>query len=638
MTTVCLDAYRTKVLGCWLGKAVGGTLGGPVEGKPGPLTLTFYDPVPERMLPNDDLDLQVVWLEEIRRRGLPINRRMMADAWTEHAHFWPDEYGVASDNLTRGIMPPASGAFNNDFGAGMGAAIRSEIWACLAPGDPRLAAAMAREDGCVDHHGEGLHAEVFLAALESAAFIEHDREKLLDTALAMIPAGCRVAQAVSDTRAWWKKLGEWKRVRRNVLDAHGRQNFTDVAQNIAFIVLGWLAGDGDFGKSICTAVNCGCDTDCTGATLGALLGILDPESIGEEWLKPIGRELVLSPSMVGMHHPHTLDDFTDQLAAAAAAVLRYYESPTWISGAVTSPGFPLGSTIRADLIHLAHEVPSRQGLLATEPLVVKITYPEGIAFAPDTPSSCMVAIMNPTETVCSGGLVPRVPAGWSIRLPDSSTGSATMIPFDLAPGESITVALSVTAPDDDVVRAWRERLDLDFVANGLHWTVTAGLLMTTPWARWPIAEVPERAPEPPVNAEPVETAGRFQAIPEQATAFVARFKLPQERKVRFVIQAPREVRAWVDGVEIVQHDGTYLVPAVHRPGNTKGDIDLRRGWHTLTIALGKESTGRTFAESARRDAKSEELFVGLGDGPTWAWIPDVEWGPPASHIQDRART
>jgi ADP-ribosylation/crystallin J1 len=42
-------------------------------------------------------------------------------------------------------------------------------------------------------------------------------------------------------------------------------------------VLGLLAGEGDFGKSLCIAVNCGNDTDCTGATLGAPLGILYPD-------------------------------------------------------------------------------------------------------------------------------------------------------------------------------------------------------------------------------------------------------------------------------------------------------------------------------------------------------------------------
>ena len=44
---------RKKVLGAWLGKAVGGTLGQPWEGCDGPLALRFYDPIPQGMMPND---------------------------------------------------------------------------------------------------------------------------------------------------------------------------------------------------------------------------------------------------------------------------------------------------------------------------------------------------------------------------------------------------------------------------------------------------------------------------------------------------------------------------------------------------------------------------------------------------------
>lgn len=45
--------YRKKVMGCWLGKAVGGTLGQP----DGPLNLDYYNPVPTDMIPNDDTSI-----------------------------------------------------------------------------------------------------------------------------------------------------------------------------------------------------------------------------------------------------------------------------------------------------------------------------------------------------------------------------------------------------------------------------------------------------------------------------------------------------------------------------------------------------------------------------------------------------
>lgn len=44
--------------------------------------------------------------------------------------------------------------------------------------------------------------------------------------------------------------------------------------SIGIILIGWLYGEGDFGKSVCLAVNCGEDSDCTAGSLASLLGII----------------------------------------------------------------------------------------------------------------------------------------------------------------------------------------------------------------------------------------------------------------------------------------------------------------------------------------------------------------------------
>ena len=60
----------------------------------------------------------------------------------------------------------------------MGAAIRSEVWACLCPGDPALAVSLAREDACVDHVRDGVEASSFTdRTLESAAAIEEKADR-----------------------------------------------------------------------------------------------------------------------------------------------------------------------------------------------------------------------------------------------------------------------------------------------------------------------------------------------------------------------------------------------------------------------------------------------------------------------------
>lgn len=309
---LAIRGYREKMMGCWLGKAVGGTLGMPYEGYTGPLNLDFYDPVPATMIPNDDLDLQVLWACLLAGQEHPeVNADLFIKGWRDHIRFPWDEYGVCKRNLANGINPPLSGSFDNWFRNGMGAAIRSELWACLAPGEPELAAAYAREDACLDHADEGLWAEVWLAAAQSAAFTESDVTKVIEAGLAFIPADTRFRAALEDTRQWWNQSRDWRAVRRRILEHYGHENFTNVTENLAFILLALLDGDGDFSRSICTATNCGKDTDCTAATVGALIGIMNPGSIEEKWLKPIGRDLVLSPEILGVSPPATLDDFTD---------------------------------------------------------------------------------------------------------------------------------------------------------------------------------------------------------------------------------------------------------------------------------------------------------------------------------------
>lgn len=313
IATVKQGRLAEKIAGCWRGKAIGGTLGAPHEGKPGPLNLRFYDPVPRAMLPNDDLDLQLVWLHHLRATHTKtVTPEWLAKAWQSHVQFPFDEYGVCLRNLHYGLKGAAVGAFDNWFAECMGGVIRSEIWACLAAGEPERAAGFAWADAVCDHAGDGVWAEVFMAALQAAAFtVDHPCAfGLLDPALELLPADSRVRRAITDTRGWFNTLRDWRAVRTQIMARYGHPNFTDVAQNLAFTILGWLAGDGDFGRSICIAVNCGQDADCTGATLGALLGILNPEIIPEAWLLPIGEQIIVSPPIVGIHAPATLTELT----------------------------------------------------------------------------------------------------------------------------------------------------------------------------------------------------------------------------------------------------------------------------------------------------------------------------------------
>lgn len=144
-----IPSFPSRISGCWLGKSIGGTLGLPAEGTMTRLHFSFYDPVPISAPPNDDLELQLVWLDLAEKAGAtPLSQADFGRAWLRHIHYMWDEYGRCRWNLRRGVPAGNVGTFENPFHAGMGSPIRSEIWACLFPGDPD-AARRLRRAGCL---------------------------------------------------------------------------------------------------------------------------------------------------------------------------------------------------------------------------------------------------------------------------------------------------------------------------------------------------------------------------------------------------------------------------------------------------------------------------------------------------------
>ncbi len=280
------EDYRKKVLGCWMGKNIGGTLGAPFEWKRQINDVEFYtQDLGGEPLPNDDLDIQLLWLIALEEQGIDITSHTLSEYWCLYVTPHWSEYGTAKANMRSGLLPPLSGTIHNEYKHSCGAFIRSEIWACIAPGCPDIAVGYALQDAILDHgDGEGTYAEAFCAALESAAFVVSDLRQLLDIGLSYIPPDCGVAQAVGCAIRAVDSGMSWRETRDEILTHHrgrlvahvsaqdcekgfdeGRQGY-DAPSNIGIVGLGFLVGGDDFGKIICATVNSGDDTDCTGAT------------------------------------------------------------------------------------------------------------------------------------------------------------------------------------------------------------------------------------------------------------------------------------------------------------------------------------------------------------------------------------
>lgn len=293
-----LDEYKDKVYACWVGKNIGGTMGTPYEGQRAYLDIKGFSTKPNEVLPNDDLDLQLIWLHAMETIGPHcINASTLGEFWLSFITPNWNEYGIGKNNMRRGLIPPLSGDYHNKWRHSNGAWIRTEIWACLAPGYPNIAAKYAIEDAMVDHgSGEGTYAAAFVAGMQSAAFVIKDIRKCIDIGLRQIPDNSRVADSVRFVMECYDQ-GMLPKETRDAVLARNRDigdGWFEAPSNVAYMILGLLYGEGDFKKSMIAAINCGDDTDCTGATVGATMGILGGiAGVPEEWRKHIGDTIAI---------------------------------------------------------------------------------------------------------------------------------------------------------------------------------------------------------------------------------------------------------------------------------------------------------------------------------------------------------
>lgn len=304
-------------------------------------------------MPNDDLDIQLLWLIAIEEKGVNFDAKLLGEYFNIYVDPHWNEYGTAKINMKQGLMPPLSGSFKNVYKDSCGSFIRTEIWACIAPGCPEIAAKFAFEDSIIDHgDGEGTYAAVFCAAMESAAFIEKDIRKLIDIGLSYIPENCGVAQAIISVINSYTSGKTWLKARDEILEKFrgtptswsilsetdlqkgfeiGKRGY-DAPSNMGMLVIGMVYGEGDFSKSLCTIINCGEDTDCTGAAYGSIFGIIHGiDDIPKEWIEPIGRGIktycLNLGDLGGYRIPQNIDTLSESVEDIAKQAISVHHMP-----------------------------------------------------------------------------------------------------------------------------------------------------------------------------------------------------------------------------------------------------------------------------------------------------------------------
>ena len=118
--------------------------------------------------------------------------------------------------LKNGVQAPESGsiALNSKVVAEqIGSQIFIDGWAMVAPGDPELAADLARSAASVSHDGEAIYGAQVVAAMEAQAFVESTPDRLIDTAVGFIPKDSVIFRMIDDIREWHAEEKDWRKTR-----------------------------------------------------------------------------------------------------------------------------------------------------------------------------------------------------------------------------------------------------------------------------------------------------------------------------------------------------------------------------------------------------------------------------------------
>jgi len=344
-----------RIHGAWLGRVAGCVLGKPVEPFGYWYKIADYlrltnsyplrdyiprlDPMPDDFPvgpgasgnflgeisgapSDDDTDYTILALHTLETYGLDFTTSQVAAEWMSHLAYyntWTAER-TTYRNLILGVPPVEAARFLNPEREYIGARIRADLFGLVVPGNPELAAELAFRDAALSHTKNGIYSAMFTAACIAWAFVTGNIEEIIRVGLSEIPADCRQAEAIREVLAIRQEIDSWETAYQRLLPKHARYHPVHAINNTAWMVLAMLYGQGDFERTIGTAVMCGFDTDCNAANAGTVLGLLTgAESLPPKWTDPLDDTL---RSMVSQFAENRISD----LAYRTTAIAKYYLS------------------------------------------------------------------------------------------------------------------------------------------------------------------------------------------------------------------------------------------------------------------------------------------------------------------------
>ena len=330
--------YLDRIYGAWLGRCSGCLLGKPIEGlqvsaiwpylretNQFPLvnyldsslsealkgkfsfeTSRGYIDQIDHMVEDDDLNYTVISLAVMSHFGWGFTPDNVTTFWLENLpayHTFTAER-VAYRNFLLNKYPPDSAFYCNPYREWIGAQIRGDFWGYVCPGEPARAATLAWRDASLSHIKNGIYGEMWVAAMCSAAASAISPRQVLEIGLSQIPEMSRLSHSLHEVIEWYdsgKSVEEAVDLIHQHWDDSNPHHWCHTLSNAQIVALGLLWGEGNFERSISWAVTSGFDTDCNGATVGSVIGMLQGANrLPGKWINKLNNKL--DTGITGYHH------------------------------------------------------------------------------------------------------------------------------------------------------------------------------------------------------------------------------------------------------------------------------------------------------------------------------------------------
>ena len=341
-----------RLRGAWLGRAVGNTLGKPVEGltrsevetylrAAGEWPQTGYvpllDPLPagvSRLHPSaatatagrftdcprdDDIDWTILNLHLLERHGRDLTTEQILAGWLDRMPFTQTYTAerAAYRNAIHGLVPPATASHRNPYREWIGALIRGDAFGYVSPGDPAEAARLGLVDARLSHVANGIYGELWAAALVASAFATDDPTIALERSLGVLPPRSRLVEVVRAVLAMHREGTDHVAALDWVDASLGRYSWVHTLNNAALIAIALLWGT-TFIEATAISISGGRDTDSTTATVGSVYGALHGAGSIPEPL--VGTTHVRVRSAVREFDGITIDDLVSRTSRLATGL------------------------------------------------------------------------------------------------------------------------------------------------------------------------------------------------------------------------------------------------------------------------------------------------------------------------------